>query len=175
MLKLTAPGSRLCISPENIAFCTGTVPIIGCTTNLTWFETEQGAPLESIGSLIDITAGREAQEALRFSEKRYRAIVECQTDLIDRFLPDGTLIYVNDAVCRLLGNSREELIGQSFLPFLTTEARELVLAQLKSLTPERPEAESEQEVIIPDGSSRWLTWMNYAFFDDQGQAGNFRV
>ena len=130
---------------------------------------KQGGPLEYVGSLIDVTAAREAQEKLALSERRYRAIVECQRDLIDRFLPDGTPIYVNDAVCRLLGKSREELIGQSFLPFLTTEARELVQAQLKSLTPELPEAESEQEVIMPDGSSRWLAWINYAFFDDQGR------
>ncbi len=70
-------------------------------------QDKQGGPLEYVGSLIDVTAAREAQEKLALSERRYRAIVECQTDLIDRFLPDGTLIYVNNADCRLFGpNSR---------------------------------------------------------------------
>ena len=65
----------------------------------------QGTPLEYVGSLIDITATREAQEALALSEKRYRAIVECQTDLISQYLPDTTLIYVNNAICRLFGHT----------------------------------------------------------------------
>ena len=63
---------------------------------------KQDAPLEYIGSLIDITAAKEAQEKLALSEQRYRAIVECQTDLINRFKPDTTLLYVNEAICRFV-------------------------------------------------------------------------
>ncbi len=47
-------------------------------------------------------------------------------------------------------------------------------AQLKSLTPELPEAESEQEVIMPDGERRWMAWLNYAFFDDQGRVREYQ-
>ena len=39
--------------------------------------------------------------ALQMSEARYRAIVEDQTELICRFLPDGTLTFVNEAVLSL--------------------------------------------------------------------------
>ena len=97
-------------------------------------QDKQGTPLEYIGSLIDITAAKEAQEKLALSEKRYRAMVECQTDLIDRFTPDTTLIYVNDAICRLFGQSREELLGRSFLPLLPEEAQQRVKTLLDSLT-----------------------------------------
>ena len=82
---------------------------------------QQGAPLEYIGSLIDITGDKEAQEKLALSEKRYRVMVECQTDLIDLFTPDTTLLYVNDAICRVFGRSREELLGTPFLPLLPAE------------------------------------------------------
>ena len=40
---------------------------------------------------------REAEEALRESRGRYRTIVEDQTELINRFLPDGTITFVNEA------------------------------------------------------------------------------
>jgi PAS domain S-box-containing protein len=129
----------------------------------------QDAPMEYIGSLIDITAAREAQENLALSEKRYRAIVECQCDLIDRYLPDGTLIYVNNAICRFIGKSREELVGKSFLPFLSPEDQEKVRTLLRTLTPENPVGEVENQFITPDGEHRWLAWLNYAFFDDQGR------
>ena len=136
---------------------------------------KQGNPLEYIGSLIDITAAREAQDALAISEKRYRAIVECQTDLIDRFLPDTTLIYVNNAVCRYFGKNREELVGRPFVSFLPPEEQHQVASVLSSLTPEHPVGEIESQVIMPDGSRRWLSWLNYAFFDEQGRAQEFQA
>jgi PAS domain S-box-containing protein len=130
---------------------------------------KQDAPIEYIGSLIDITAGKEAQEKLALSEQRYRAIVENQPDLINRFKPDTTLLYVNEATCRFAGQSQEELIGRSFLPFLTLEDQKRVTSYIRSLTPEHPVAEYEQKIIMPGSSPRWLDWITYAFFDDQGR------
>ncbi len=43
---------------------------------------------------------RLTEEALKKSEARYRGIVEDQTEFVTRFLPDWTLTYVNDSVCR---------------------------------------------------------------------------
>ena len=43
---------------------------------------------------------RVTEDSLRKSESRYRGIVEDQTEFVTRFLPDGTLTYVNDSVCR---------------------------------------------------------------------------
>ena len=50
--------------------------------------------------------------ALQQSEQRYRSVVEHQSDLVCRYLPDTTLTFVNEAYCRFFGKSREELIGQ---------------------------------------------------------------
>jgi PAS domain-containing protein len=55
--------------------------------------------------------GRAAERAVADSEKRFRAVVEDQTDLICRFKPDGLLTFVNEMFCRFNGKSREELIG----------------------------------------------------------------
>jgi PAS domain S-box-containing protein len=131
-------------------------------------------PLEYVGSLIDITATKEAQKALEISEKRYRAIVECQSDLINMYLPDTTLVFVNDAICHLFGRRQEDLIGKPFLSFLEPKIRQLVQTQLASLTPENPVGEIEHDMLMPDGRRCWLTWINYAFFDDQGQVREYQ-
>ena len=55
---------------------------------------------------------------LRKSEEQYRSVVEDQTELICRCLPDGTITFVNKAFCRYFGKTRDELIGQSYLPFI---------------------------------------------------------
>jgi PAS domain-containing protein len=80
------------------------------------------------GLLLQRSSRRRAEEerrtneqALRFSEARYRAVVEDQTELICRFLPDGTYTFVNDAYCRYFQRSREQLLGGSFWSFIPPE------------------------------------------------------
>lgn len=48
---------------------------------------------------------QEAEEALRESEARYRAVVEDQTEVISRFRVDGTFTFVSDAYCRFFGKT----------------------------------------------------------------------
>jgi PAS domain S-box-containing protein len=67
--------------------------------NEIWLETikspifdESGKVLGTVGIARDITKRMQTEEALRESEKRYRAVVENQTEMICRFLPDGTLV-----------------------------------------------------------------------------------
>ena len=61
-----------------------------------------------------------AIRSTRESERRYRGVVEDQTDLICRFTPGGMLVFVNDAYCRFHGRTREQLVGSNFLPHLNS-------------------------------------------------------
>ena len=117
---------------------------------------------------------RRAEEALRESEERYRAIVEDQTELICRFLPDGTLTFVNEAYCRYFGKKREELIGSSFMPLIPEQDQEFVADQFNSLSLENPVVTYEHRVILPDGQFRWQQWTDQAIFDQQGHFVEFQ-
>ncbi len=64
----------------------------------------------------DITAQVTYQKMLELNEAKYRGIVEDQTEFITRFLPDGTLVFVNDAYARYLGKKKEELLGGQHIP-----------------------------------------------------------
>lgn len=134
-----------------------------------------GQPLEYIGSLSDVTATRKAQEALTQSEARYRAIVECQSDLICRFTPDTKLLYVNEAVCRFLQKSRDELLGQHFGSLLTAVEPQSFRDWLAAFTPDQPVGDREYPVTLPDGGHRWLSWMVYAFFDGSERLQEFQA
>ena len=47
---------------------------------------------------------RESKEILlREREALYRSVVEDQTEMINRFRPDGTVLFVNTAACRYFG------------------------------------------------------------------------
>jgi PAS domain S-box-containing protein len=64
-----------------------------------------------IGSLTDITAVREAEQALRESEALYANLVEASRDLIFQCDAGGRFIFLNSAWERSLGYSAPEMLG----------------------------------------------------------------
>ncbi|MEJ2235459.1 MAG: PAS domain S-box protein [Syntrophobacterales bacterium] len=122
----------------------------------------------------DITERKQMEAALGESEERYRGIVETQTELVCRFLPDGTLTFVNDAICKLLGERREELIGKNFYPYIHPDDQQKTRKNLESLSKENPLGTNEERVIMPDGEVHWWQWINQAFFDEQGSLVEFQ-
>ncbi len=61
----------------------------------------------------DITERKQAEEALHRSEERYRIIIEQMEDGYFEIDLSGNFTFVNDAECRNLGYTREELIGMN--------------------------------------------------------------
>jgi PAS domain S-box-containing protein len=104
--------------------------------------------------------------ALLMNEARYRAIVEDQTELICRFLPDGTLTFVNEAYCRYFDKRREDLIGHSFIPMIPEEDKSLVEAAFGSLNFDNQVVTYEHRVLMPDGNVRWHQWTDRLIFLD---------
>ena len=102
------------------------------------------------------------------SEKTYRNVVEDQTELISRFRPDGTQLFVNEAYCQYFNKSRQEIIGKKFFPRIPQEDHRQVREHFASLTKENPSATDTHRIIMPDGSIRWHRWSDRTIFDKKG-------
>lgn len=117
----------------------------------------------------DITEKKEAAAALEQSEARYRAIVEEQTELICRFLPDGTLTFANNAYCTFFNMTKEELVGHSFKPIMLNSKHERLSHFVDNITPENPVLTLEEHAIRPDNNGdAWIQWTNRALYNDKG-------
>jgi PAS domain S-box-containing protein len=126
--------------------------------------------LETISAQIGSAIVRiRSEEALAASEVKYRNVVEDQTELISRFLPDGTHIFVNQAYCRYFGRPREQILNHQFRPVLLAEDRDRLTRFFASLTPDNPVGTIEQRILMPDGSVRWQLWTDRAIFDASGK------
>ncbi|MCK9591554.1 MAG: PAS domain S-box protein [Methanoregula sp.] len=111
---------------------------------------------------------RYTDDALKASETKYRGIVEDQTEFVTRFLPDGTLTYVNNSVCRYFQKERAELLGQSIFFLIPQDDKDDLILNLHSLNAQNPVRTVEHRVYDSSGSIRWTQWTNRALFDDNG-------
>ncbi len=116
----------------------------------------------------DVTASKMAEEQLRFSEARYRAIVEDQTELICRFLPNGSITFVNLAYCRYFSQEKNLVYGTNFIDIVYTDDKDMVRKCIGSLSPRSPVKAIEHRIQMPDGTVRWQHWTHRAIFNDHG-------
>jgi len=71
--------------------------------------------------MSDITERKRAEEALRQSEERYRTVLEEMEEGYYEADLAGTFTFVNDAMCHILGYSRDELIGMNYKVYTPEE------------------------------------------------------
>lgn len=105
---------------------------------------------------------QKSEAALRASESRFRTVVDDQTELVCRYLGDGTLTFVNRAFCRYFDRDPADLDGGSF--FDLTECDSQIF---ESFSPEHPTRAREQQ-LHREGHSYWLQWTDRALFDPAG-------
>ncbi len=91
-----------------------------------------GRAARSIGTLTDISGRRQIEEALRVSERRYRALFERNLAGVYRSTIEGRLLDCNESFARIFGYaSREEALRQAAWDFyVKPEDREAALAKL---------------------------------------------
>ena len=110
----------------------------------------------------------EAQKALQHSEARYRAIIEDQTDLINRYTPDGVITYVNEAYAQMYGKLPEYFIGKKHAQFISSEAERYLEQVQANLSPESTVVINETCYVYPSGANIWVQWRDRLLLDVDG-------
>ncbi len=125
-----------------------------------------------IGGMItytEVTTERKIAElSLKKSEEKYRSVVEDQTEVISRFKPDGTFIFVNDVYCRFFGKSKDQLVGFKWYQVAVPEDLPNIEKELEKMNPDNPIVIIENRVFNDKGEIRWMEFINRGFYDDSG-------
>ncbi|MEN3275378.1 MAG: hypothetical protein V7631_1168 [Massilia sp.] len=123
----------------------------------------------------DITAKREAEQALRASEERFRLLVQGVTDYAIYMLsPQGEVSNWNVGAERIKGYMADEIVGQHFSRFYTEEERTGGMPARALATAAREgRYEAEGWRVRKDGTRFWAHVIIDAIRDDAGELIGF--
>ncbi|MBT8358530.1 MAG: PAS domain S-box protein [Desulfobacterales bacterium] len=102
-----------------------------------------------------INERKKAEEALKVSEKKYRNILESIEEGYFEIDLKGNLTFFNDSVSRIMGYSREELMGMNNREYTSPEtAKKMLEVYNRVYTTGKSQRVSKFNVITKDGNVR---------------------
>ncbi len=122
-------------------------------------------------TFVDVSDIKQAEQAMRASEKKYRDLAESANSVIIRWKPDGEITYVNRYGLSFFGYREEEILGRNAMILVPgRDSSGLDLSGLTAAIVEHPEryVSNENENVLADGRRVWVQWTNKAILDEAG-------
>ncbi|WP_372706276.1 PAS domain-containing protein [Brevundimonas sp.] len=133
---------------------------------------EDGRPFALFGVFQDVTETVLSQERLKSGEALFRMMSETATDVIARYRPDGTFLYLSPSVETILGYRPDQLVGRlcrEFIPPEDIPAIDAVMRAYFRAGPGAPPPRYEYRAIRADGTTVWLEASPRAVWDEAGR------
>ncbi len=133
----------------------------GRILDLEWHQSECRNPggrlVSTLWRGLDVTARNRAEQAVRENEERFRAVLEQAPSGITNLDETGRFLSVNDKYCRIVGYSREELLGRTFQDITHPGDVALDEQNLQALLEGSiPGYSREKRYIRKDGATVWV-------------------
>jgi len=125
--------------------------------------------------LQNMEAHKRAEEELRASEERFRALTESTSDWVWEVDVDGVYTYASPKVKDLLGYEPEEVIGKTPFDFMPPEEAKRIAEEFRAIVDsQRPFARLENTNLHKDGRLVVLDTSGVPFFDADGRLCGYR-
>ena len=136
---------------------------------------KKGNPFGFVFVCRDVSDRKLAEDKLRESEERYRAIIENIEDGYAELNLKGDFIFVNDALCRIDGYPKEELLKMRYREMMDEEtARKVFDVYNKIFKTGGSENNFEYEIFTKERQKKYVDTSVSAIKDSAGQVIAFR-
>ncbi len=139
------------------------------------FFDRQGNHLGAIQTIRDITHHRKIEQALKESEERYRDVLSSIQEGYYEADLTGNIIYCNEAGCRLLGRSMNELIGSNYQQIFKDPDTAYQAFRQVYLSGKPGRGTTELEVVHSDGVTRVSELSISLMKDKRDRITGFRI
>ncbi|MCF8111937.1 MAG: PAS domain S-box protein [Desulfobacteraceae bacterium] len=127
------------------------------------------------GIARDITERRQMEEQLRQSEERYRTIIEQIQDGYFETDLEGNFTFVNEAECRNLGYTHDELLGMDRHQYTDEKNAQILFDLFMDIyNTGKPVKAHELEIIKKDGTTSYNEISIALIRDENGEPVGFR-
>jgi diguanylate cyclase (GGDEF)-like protein/PAS domain S-box-containing protein len=135
---------------------------------------QQGQPAGFICVGRDVSERKQLERALVHSEERFRNVLERMQDSYYEVDLGGRFTFVNEATCRDLLYTREELIGNSYTMIMSDEEAKRVFVEFhKVFLSGEPNRGFAHKVIKKGGATGYAESSVSLLKDDQGRPSGF--
>jgi len=123
----------------------------------------------------EVVERKQAEEALRQSEQRFRDVAENSLEWIWEVDANGKYIYVSPLVTRILGYEIEEMLNKHFYDlFHPEDKQQLKRAAFQAFARKEPFHEFINQNIRKNGEIVWLSTSGVPIIDEKGDLVGYR-
>lgn len=134
-----------------------------------------GNPIGFRGITRDITERKQAEDVIRHSEERYRTILDEMDEGYFEVDLAGNYTFFNEAICRHLGYSREELLGLNFrVPIAEKDIEVLHKAFSNIYLTGKPERGISYTAVRKNGTTAFAEITGFPLRNRKGEIIGFR-
>jgi len=155
---------RVVTKEGKILWCVGTVTSI-----------EYKCRHATLGSQMDISMQKQAEDALKQSEERSRSIVDKIPDAYYEVDLRGNLRFCNEAYLKLFGYRREEMLDINFRHYVDKKNADMAIRTFKQVYKTgKPARKMDWKIINKNGDTRHVELSASLFSNAQGKPAGFR-
>ncbi len=175
------PGEAGAMKDTNIAILSSGKPVVG--ENMltrkdghrieTYFSCvplfdKSGEYTGLVGSILNITDRKQAEEKIYKSEEQYRSLIENNPYGVQEIDKDGIIVFANSAHCEIYGYEKDDLLGRSVVDFILPGSQcDELPGYLESLVKDQPEPTPYYGKILKKGGEERDIEVSWNYLRDE--------
>jgi PAS domain S-box len=130
---------------------------------------EEGKPLSMVGTVLDITPQKEAEEARRRSEERFQAFMDHSPTATWMVSYDGQMLYINQTYLKMFTLPTLDVVGKSLFDLYPAEVAAEFLHNVRTVIHNRRLLATIEPIPLPDGTIGDSLVYKFPMSDGSGQ------
>ncbi|MEW5798331.1 MAG: PAS domain S-box protein [Bacteroidota bacterium] len=129
---------------------------------------DSGVIINFVSTGKDITERKRAEDAIRHSEQQYRTLIEAMNEGVLQVDNDDVILFANDQYCKMVGYTREELMGKVAHELLLLEEDGNFIKSKNRMRTEGFADSYEIRIKTKSGEVRWVKISGSPIYDVSG-------